>query len=325
VALKPFGTTRSASTAADGDDLAAPGTVARTEAEAQSVASRLPDLLIEASRVAATIIHGIHGRRRAGPGETFWQFRQYDSNDDVKAIDWRRSATSDHVFVREREWEAAHTFWVWPDLSPSMAFSSHLSPTMKRDRALVVALAAVEVLVKGGERVGLLGVGRPTANRNATSRIAQSIAAHATSPLLAAGLPPEERLTRFSGVILLSDFLNPIPDLERSLARLTADGVNGHIVQVLDPAEEALPYDGRAEFVGMSNEVRWTAERAETLREAYLERFEAHRDAVRAIARKAGWSFTVHHTDRPATEPLLNLITQLQAGGQGALRGGGGR
>lgn len=321
--LRPFASNeRSADNA---PDVAAPGHLKQTEAEAQSVASRMPDLLIEASRVAATIIHGVHGRRRAGPGETFWQFRQYDTNDDVKSIDWRRSAASDHVYVREREWEAAHTFWIWPDLSPSMAFASHLSPTLKRDRALVAALAAAEILVKGGERVGLLGVGRPTSSRNATTSIAQSIGAHASSPMLASGLPPEQRLTRFSGVILLSDFLSPIDDLEASLGRLTAGGVNGHLVQVIDPAEEALPYDGRAEFVGMSDEVRWTAERTETLRDAYLQKFAAHRDAVQAIARKAGWSFTVHHTDRPATEPLLSLVARLQAGGQGQFSGGGAR
>lgn len=296
----------------------------RQEADAQSVASRLPDLLIEASRVASTIIHGVHGRRRAGPGETFWQFRQYDRNDDAASIDWRRSAGSDHLYIREREWEAAHTFWIWPDLSPSMSFVSHMSDAPKRDRALVLAFAAVELLVRAGERVGLLGLGRPTANRNATSRIAETIGAQLSSPILTGGLPPAERLNRFSGVVLLSDFLSPIPQIEDSLGRLAASGVNGHVVQVLDPAEEALPYEGRAEFIGMSNEVRWTAERAETLRDDYLERFQAHREAVRQLARKAGWSFTVHHTDRPATEPLLALISRLQAGEAARFGGGGG-
>jgi len=47
--------------------------------------------------------------------------------------------------VREREWEAAHTFWLWPDISPSMAFRSHLSPISKRDRALVLTLAVAEL------------------------------------------------------------------------------------------------------------------------------------------------------------------------------------
>lgn len=284
------------------------------EADAQAVAARLPQLIIEASRIAATVIHGVHGRRRAGPGETFWQFRQYDQNDDANLIDWRRSASSDHVFVREREWEAAHTFWLWPDLSPSMAFGSHLAETIKRDRAIVLTLALAELLVKAGERVGILGQMRPTANRNATTRLAENLAQHATDPVLAGGLPPAETPGRFSGLVLVSDFLEPIDQIAERLATIGAGGVNGHMVQVLDPAEEVLPYEGRAEFVGMSDEIRWTAERTETLRDAYQAKLAEHRDGLREIARRHGWSFTIHRTDNAATEPLLALIARLQAG-----------
>ena len=83
------------------------------ERDAHTIADRLPDLLLEADRISSTVAHGIHGRRRAGPGETFWQFRQYGSLDSATLIDWRRSASSDQLYVREREWEAAHTVLVW--------------------------------------------------------------------------------------------------------------------------------------------------------------------------------------------------------------------
>ncbi len=62
--------------------------------EAKGLAESLPDLLIEARRVAHTILAGWHGRRRAGPGETFWQFRPYVSGEPANGIDWRRSARS---------------------------------------------------------------------------------------------------------------------------------------------------------------------------------------------------------------------------------------
>ena len=84
----------------------------------------MPRLILEARRVAATVIHGLHGRRRAGPGENFWQFRRFVSGEPAQRVDWRRSARDDHLYVREQEWEAAHTVWIWPDRSPSMAFAS---------------------------------------------------------------------------------------------------------------------------------------------------------------------------------------------------------
>jgi uncharacterized protein (DUF58 family) len=297
----------------------ADGSVFKLEGESHRIADRLPDLLIEAMRISSTVSHGIHGRRRAGPGETFWQFRQYQSQDAATLIDWRRSASSDHLFVREREWEAAHTVWLWPDLSRSMAFNSHLSPVTKRDRAIVLTLALSELLVRGGERVALLGLTRPSANRNTTTRLAESLATNGAAPQMQSSLPPDERLSRFSGVILFSDFLDPPEEIADRMSRLAANGVSGHVIQVLDPAEETLPYAGRTEFVGVEDSSRWLADRAETLRTDYRTALLAHRGVLETAARRLGWSFLVHHTDRPASEPLLSLIMRLGSGaGSGA-------
>lgn len=286
--------------------------VFKLERDAHALADKLPDLLIEADRIAQTVAHGIHGRRRAGPGETFWQFRTYESADSAQLIDWRRSASSDHLYVREREWEAAHTVWLWPDLSPSMRFQSHLSGATKRDRALVLTLAATELLVRGGERVGLLGLTLPTTSRRASRRIAEAIAAHATAPQLASGRPSPTRISRFSGAILFSDFLDPIDEVRESIETLAAGGATGHLVQVLDPAEETLPYEGRTEFLASEGGETWIADRAESLRGRYQARLKAHRDALQELAVRLGWSFMVHHTDRSPTEPLLTLVMRLE-------------
>jgi uncharacterized protein (DUF58 family) len=286
--------------------------VFKLERDAHALADRLPDLLIEADRIAQTVAHGIHGRRRAGPGETFWQFRTYEQQDAAQLIDWRRSASSDHLYVREREWEAAHTVWLWPDLSPSMTFKSHLSDVTKRDRALVLTLAAAELLVRGGERVGLLGLTLPTSSRRAATRMAEAVAAHPDAPQLVSGRPTAARVSRFSGLILFSDFLDPIDELRESIEILAAGGATGHLVQVLDPAEETLPYEGRTEFVATEGGETWIADRAESLRARYQARLKAHREALQALAVRLGWTFLVHHTDRPPTEPLLTLIMRLE-------------
>jgi len=282
------------------------------ERDAHAIADRLPDLMLEADRISSTVAHGIHGRRRAGPGETFWQFRQYGSLDSATLIDWRRSASSDHLYVREREWEAAHTLWLWPDLSPSMNFKSHLSATTKRDRALVLMLAAAELLVRSGERVGLMGVTVPMASRKAATKLAEAIAMNPNAPALTGSLPPETRLARFSSAILFSDFLDPIETIRARIETIASAGVAGHIVQVLDPAEESLPYQGRTEFLGMEGDERWLADRAESLRGQYQAKLAAHRAELLALTTRLGWSMLVHHTDRPASEVLLYLIMHLE-------------
>jgi uncharacterized protein (DUF58 family) len=288
------------------------------EGEAHGLVDRLPALLVEAMRVSSTIAHGIHGRRRPGPGETFWQFRQYERTDAAQLIDWRRSASSDQLYIRESEWEAAHTFWLWANTSVSMDFRSDLASTTKRDRAIVLMLAAAELLVNGGERVALLGLTRPNASRHAARRLAETLAGLSGTPQLAHSLPPAESLSRFSGVVLVSDFLDPPEAIAEVLATLAGSDVTGHLIQVLDPAEETLPYDGRAEFLSPGQDQRWVADRVESVRDAYIDKLQAHRAAIADAARRIGWNFIVHHTDRPATEPLLNLIVRLQNAGHGA-------
>ncbi len=289
------------------------------ETEAHSVAETLPDLKVEAMRIAATVAHGIHGRRRAGPGETFWQFRQFQDNDSITQIDWRRSASSDHLFIREREWEAAHTVWLWPDLSRSMNFHSHLAHVTKRDRALVLMLAAAELLTKAGERVALLGRTKPTSSRRATGKIAEALISEEEANVVAEPLPPSVPLPTFSGAILFSDFLEPIDKLNERISQIAANNVAGHLVQILDPAEETLPYEGRTEFLGPDGYTRWVADRAESLRETYAKRLAEHREQLKDLAHRIGWSFMVHHTDRPTSEPLLNLIMRMQASTSGYL------
>jgi len=288
-------------------------TIAR-EQQALVLAAKLPDLMIEAKQISATIAHGIHGRRRAGPGETFWQFRTYEQTDSATLIDWRRTASSNSVFVRETEWEAAHTIWLWSDLSRSMDFQSHLSTTRKDERAIILMLALTELLVRGGERVGLLGLTRPTASRRTTARLAQELALNASDPLLTCGLPPNSSLPRHSGAVLFSDFLDPLSDIEKRLRTLACEGVTGHLVQVLDPAEETLPYDGRVEFIASEGSDTWITERAQSVRDDYRKKLGSHRDGLREIAHNLGWSLLIHHTDHPATEPLLALIMHMKSG-----------
>jgi uncharacterized protein (DUF58 family) len=276
------------------------------ETEAHGLAARIPALLIEAQRVAHTVAHGTHGRRRAGPGETFWQFRHYDQNDSLTGIDWRRSASSDHLFVREREWEAAHTAWLWVDLSASMRFRSNLAKLSKESRAVVLALALTELLARGGERVGVFG-GPPYRGRNATRRVAEVLMRDSSD----ASLPPPAKLSRFSECLLFSDFLEPVEATAERLQAIAAQGVRGHLVQILDPAEETLPYAGRTEFAASEGRDRVIAGRAETLRERYQERMRQHRNDLAALAGRLGWSFVVHHTDRPAEEVVLAIHNRL--------------
>ena len=283
--------------------------------EARSLSASMPRLILEARRVAATVIHGLHGRRRAGAGENFWQFRRFISGEPASRVDWRRSARDDHLYVREQEWEAAHTVWIWPDRSPSMVFASALVWETKLDRALVIAFALAEVLVEGGERVGIPGLMRPSASRNIIERMAEIMVHDASAR---AGLPPSFAPSPQSEVLVLSDLWSPIADVHSTIAQLSANGAHGHVVQIVDPAEETFPFSGRVEFFDPEDSHSITVGRAEAWREEYQKRLERHRAEIRSETDRLGWSFIIHRTDRPATELLLRLHTQMGQGPRGS-------
>ena len=290
------------------------GAVRQATAGARTLAQAMPRLVFEARRVAATVIHGLHGRRRAGPGENFWQYRRFMSGEPASQVDWRRSARDDFLYVREREWEASHTVWIWADRSPSMAFASALTTESKLDRGLVIAFALAEVLVQGGERVGLPGLMRPTANRSIIERMAEAILHDANER---ASLPPGFAPSPLSEVVVLSDFWSPIEEVRQTITGLAASGAHGHLVQIVDPAEESFPYSGRVEFIEPEGAGSITAGRAESWRTDYQGLIAAHRDAIRSETDGRAWSFAIHRTDRPATELLLALHARM--GAQAAL------
>lgn len=288
--------------------------------EAALLAARLPDLLMQSRLVATTIAHGIHGRRRAGPGETFWQFRHFQSGEPAKRVDWRRSARDDHLYVREKEWEASHTVWISVDRSPSMYFRSSLANARKIERALVIALALTDLLIRGGERVGIVGLTRPSARRLAAELAAE---AFARAPLVDEdSFPLPDTFGRFSEFVHIGDMLTPLDEAEAALTAIAGRRVHGHLVQILDPAEETFPFSGRTEFRDPEGGMRYLAGRAETVREAYQARMGERRARIRRLTDRLGWSHLVHHTDRPAQELVLALHNRLSLSGGYGQQGG---
>lgn len=284
-------------------------------ARARQRAALVPDCMVEAKRIANTVIAGWHGRRKRGIGENFWQFRPYSDGESFSRIDWRRSARDDHMYVRDREWEAAHTVWLWADMSPSMMYKSTLANVSKESRALVIMLALAEVLARSGERIGCPGIMEPVTARNAAERLAAAIM-HAPPT---SGLPDTRMIRGASDIVLIGDFLDDADTVMDRITPLARRGLRGHVVEVADPAEESFPYAGRTEFTDPETGAKLTSGRAETLRDDYRRAYIARRDSIAEQLRRMGWSFTHHLTDSLASEALVAVHIHLS--GMPATRG----
>lgn len=284
-------------------------------AAAERLAAGLPDLLVEAARVAATVTAGWHGRRRAGPGETFWQYRPCFPGEPAQAIDWRRSARDDGLYVREREWQAAHTVWLAPDLSASMDWHSPLAEETKLRRAVVLTLALADLLGRAGERVGVPGLLAPRADRRAAERLAEALA---RAP--ATGWPDPAPIGRLAEVVVIGDFLAPPDEIATRLGRIGALGARLHLVRVVDPGEALPPWTGRIDYRDPETGERLEARRAESLMRDWQTRWHAHGAALADLAARHGWTLVTHRTDHRATEALLAVHAALGGLGHGHAR-----
>ena len=285
----------------------------RPRAEAE--AARLPPLLARAEHLAGTVLLGEHGRRRAGQGDDFWQYRPVQQGDTRGMIDWRRSARSDAEFVRQREWQIAQSVMLWVDPAASMRFTSDPGIPDKADRARLLALAIAVCLVRGGERVGLTGTALPPRRGQAQlTRLGLALAEDSpedyASPDMT-GLVPQGR------ALLISDFMGDMSGLRPALTRAADRGVRGVVYQVLDPAEEAFPYRGRTIFESMGGTMAHETLKAGELRDRYLARLAERKDELVTLCNATGWRHGVHHTGDSAQSALLWLYRALDKGAAG--------
>lgn len=285
---------------------------------ARQRAALVPDCLVEAKRIANTVIAGWHGRRKRGIGENFWQFRPYSEGESLSRIDWRRSARDDHTYIRDHEWEAAHTIWLWADMSPSMMFKSSYGHVSKESRALVVMLALAEILARSGERIGCPGIMEPISARNASERLATALI---HTPLIG-GLPETGMIRGWSDVVLIGDFLDDADNVMARLGPLARRGLRGHVVEIADPAEEIFPYSGRTQFTDPETGSQLVAGRAESVRDDYQRAYLARRDSLGQSLRHLGWSFVTHRTDHLASEALVAVHIHLSGMPARATHGG---
>ncbi|MEM6413089.1 MAG: DUF58 domain-containing protein [Pseudomonadota bacterium] len=288
--------------------------------EAEEAVESFPGLLLEAEHAARTITSGAHGRRRAGPGDSFWQHRPYAFGDPVSAIDWRQSArASDRLYIRQNEWSAAASAWFWRDPSRSLDYrsldyrSNKEYPT-KRWRADVLAVALSMLLVKAGERIGLIG-GREEPYHG---RLAPQLLLDALKPEEfsdddkgAANTPPPVRIRDGAAVILLSDFYCDLDALKKSAAGYAAQGAKGLFIQIVDPAEIDFPFTGRTEFEDLETPDRLLFGNAASVRDQYLNAFTALQDDLKSIARALGWTHILHRTDASASAGLAQALSAL--------------
>ena len=275
---------------------------------AAAAADGIPGTYAHTKRAAPHTLSGDHRQRRAGGGERFWQFREYETGDSPQSIDWRQSAKRERLYVRQQEWQTPQRSLFWVDDNPGMAFTSnarHYPP--KGDYARIIALGLGMLLTRNGEHVGAMLPGVTAGHSTATlERLAEHFTTqlagsdfHAMTAALAA-----QKLPRHASPVLLSDFLQDPTLLGEALDSMAERTGPGMLVQVLDRAEYSLPYRGRIVFEGIEADSRFHLPETGDIAEAYRARIESHCREVAQAAQARGWLYLALSTDSDTAKAL---------------------
>ncbi len=280
--------------------------------QSEEEAARLPALLARAEKLAGTVLLGEHGRRRAGLGDDFWQYRPLQEGDSLRSIDWRRSARSDGQYIREREWQIAQSVILWLDQGASMRFTSKKDLPTKADRARLLTLAASILLVRGGERVGLTGWTLPP--RRGSEQILRLAEAFTKDNPDDYAAPEARGMLPHARAMFVSDFLADLGPVEAALTKAADRGVRGVLLQVLDPTEEAFPFQGRTIFESVGRSMAHETLKAGDLRSRYLDRLAERKAKLEHLCRVTGWQYSCHHTNTSAQSALLWVYRAMDGG-----------
>ena len=284
-------------------------TLLNLRTQAENAAANLPPLLAEAEKAAASILHGEHGLRRAGTGEKFWQFREYMAGDRPQDIDWRQSGRGERIYIRQKEHQTTQTSVFWCSNAQSMNFSSDKTLPTKAETAQIFTLALAILLTRGHEEIKLLGHTAKGRSSTMINKIGLSLLEGRQETLP----NPAFKLPRKTNFIQVGDFISLIEDIEASFSHHAALADNGLVLQILDPAEITLPFEGRAIFEDNPKDFSETIDHVEAIRTAYEERITQHIDAVKTLCQKYGWLYILHKTDSPIAETLSAIWVQMGA------------
>jgi len=294
--------------------------VRRPAAPPEPARRSLPaDLLARVRRIEITtkrlVDQGVAGSYHAvfkGRGMEFSEVRPYQPGDDVRAIDWKRTARMGQPFVKQFVEERDLTVFFAVDVSGSLRCGSR-AVTKRELAAEVTALLAFAAL-RNHDRVGaalvsdrLLRFLRPERRRNQVLRLVHEILAWPArgGTDLERGLGAAlSNLHQRAVLFVVSDFVGSIPEhaLERAAAR--HDVV---VLDIVDPRDRELPAVGPI-----------AVEDAETGRVAIVdgrraaaveaERIAAERARLDQLLARLGVDRLVLRTDRPYLSELVRFF-----------------
>ena len=276
---------------------------------------RIRNLELRAKVVMEGFWNGMHRSPFHGFSVEFTEYRQYSPGDDIRYLDWKLYARSDRYYLKKFEDETNLRCHLLVDNSRSMGFGSIGYSKAQYGNTMAATLA--HFLHGQGDAVGLLTFDEevrdylPARNRSGHLRqimLALEKSAVGTATDLGRPLRRIVEMARKRGLmILISDLLAPIDELEKNLGALAACGHEVMLFQIFDPAELHFGFEKALLFQDLESGRQLYIDPAAARRE-YLSKLRGHNEAVESICRKRGIDYHRLATDQPLELALFDFV-----------------
>ena len=284
---------------------------------------QIRSLELRARIVAQGFWSGIHRSPYHGFSAEFTEYRQYVPGDDTRYLDWRLYARSDRYYVKKFEDETNLRCHLLLDQSRSMGFGS--LDWSKADYAHTLAATLAYFLFQQGDAVGLLSFeenirdylparNRPGHLRQIMLSLEKEAAGNSTD--LTKPLKRIVELVNKRGLmVLISDLLAPVDELENQLGQLTASGHEVIVFRVLDPREVDFDFEEALLFHDAETEKDFFID-PRAAQKRYLTQFGEHDKVIRTLCHKLGAEYLPVTSDQPLDQVLSDFLRQRRNRGK---------
>ena len=282
-----------------------------------AVLGSISGLDLVAKTVVDGFVAGLHRSADFGFSQEFAEYRAYAPGDDLRHVDWNVVARTERMYLKRYRGETNSQLTLLLDASNSMTFTSHGVSKMNYVRYMAAAILYLAIR-KQRDAAGLLVFDdevreyiRPSTRQGQLPRLLSALELAEPRARTSFEKPMQHLqafLRRRGIVIIFSDFYETPAAIIRAIEPLRFHGNEIVLFHVLDPKELRPDLGGASVLVDLETGARMEVTADYALRE-YRQKIEAHVDALREGARRAGMSYELLVTDRPLDAVLRQYLT----------------
>ena len=280
------------------------------------VLASISGLDLVAKTVVDGFVAGLHRSPDFGFSQEFAEYRAYTPGDDLRHVDWNVFARTERAYLKRFRGETNSQLTILLDASNSMRFNSH--SVSKIDYARFLAASLFYLSNKQRDAAGVIVFDdeirnyiKPSTRQGQLHRLLHALEhaePHARTDFAKPFIHFQEFLRRRGIVLVISDFYETPETIVKTVEPLLCRGNEVILFHILDPKE--IKPKLRDSVILLDLETDDSMEVSpDYAQNEYVQKIDAHIEALRTKARSSGLDYILMQTDLPLDGGLREFLS----------------